>query len=83
LQGIADRDNNKCHICGDAVDWNDSPQGNWYPSIDHVVPLSRGGCHTFDNIKLAHRWCNSVKNDREHIDLRPTHEPLGICCEAT
>lgn len=83
LRKIAARDNDECHICGDAVQWNDSPQGNWYPSMDHVIPLAKGGCHTFDNIKLAHRWCNSIKCDGDHIDLRPTNEPVTTNAETT
>ena len=30
-------------------------------SLDHVHPLSKGGAHTWDNIQLAHRTCNSRK----------------------
>lgn len=38
--------------------------GNWYPSIDHVIPISKGGRHSWDNVKLAHRLCNSVKSNK-------------------
>lgn len=69
LGRIARRDGDSCHICGDEVDWSASPQSNWYPSVDHVIPLSKGGNHTMDNVKLAHRWCNSVKCDNTECDL--------------
>jgi 5-methylcytosine-specific restriction endonuclease McrA len=34
------------------------------PSHDHVVPLTKGGSNTPDNVRLAHRGCNSSKGNR-------------------
>ena len=39
--------------------------GNYYPSIDHVIPLSKGGIDTWNNVRLSHRICNSLKSDSE------------------
>lgn len=36
-----------------------------YPSVDHVIPLSKGGTHTWDNVKLAHKRCNSKKGNKD------------------
>ncbi len=33
-------------------------------SIDHVIPLSKGGEHTYRNLVLVHRLCNSSKGNR-------------------
>lgn len=60
-----------CAICGGRCDWNDYTTkangafiaGNNYPSIDHVKPLAKGGLHSWDNVQLAHRLCNSLKRD--------------------
>ncbi|WP_210434349.1 HNH endonuclease [Virgibacillus sp. SK37] len=38
--------------------------GDDYPSIEHVIPISKGGTHTWDNVKLAHRKCNNLKSDK-------------------
>jgi 5-methylcytosine-specific restriction endonuclease McrA len=51
------RDGGICHICGKDVD----------PSrfhVDHIVPLSRGGRHTYANVALAHPRCNYRKGAR-------------------
>ena len=40
-------------------------------SVDHIVPVSRGGASTIDNIALACRKCNSTKGQftpQEYID---------------
>ena len=64
------RDKGVCHICGGICDWNDKEIratgivcGNLYPSVDHVIPLAKGGRHEWENVRLAHRICNSIKRD--------------------
>lgn len=65
------RDEGICKICGGICDWNDvdikdkyAVAGNNYPSIDHIVPISKGGSHTWDNVQLAHKRCNSIKSNK-------------------
>lgn len=39
---------------------------NWYAAtIDHIIPLSRGGTHTQDNVSAAHLICNLRKGDKD------------------
>ena len=33
-------------------------------SIDHVIPISKGGTKKFDNLRIAHRICNNIKGDK-------------------
>jgi len=73
LTKLIKRDGSICHICGDKCDRKDYTRteegyfivGNNYPSIDHVIPKSKGGTHTWGNIKLAHHYCNTIKRDKE------------------
>jgi len=51
--GVLRRDGRRCQYCGKRAD-----------TIDHVVPRSRGGTHTWDNCVAACRTCNSRKADR-------------------
>ena len=69
--GLFLRDKGVCAICGKRCDTNDFEikgdafvAGNNYPSIDHIVPLSKGGEHSWDNVQLTHRICNIRKSDR-------------------
>jgi 5-methylcytosine-specific restriction endonuclease McrA len=41
-----------------------------YGSIDHVLPVSKGGTHTWNNVRLAHRGCNMAKRDRTVYEKR-------------
>lgn len=34
------------------------------PSIDHIEPLSRGGLHTYANVRIAHLRCNMARSNR-------------------
>ncbi len=38
-------------------------------SVDHVIPRSRGGTHTWDNVVAACRRCNSKKENRLHTEV--------------
>ncbi len=39
-------------------------------TIDHIVPMSRGGHHVWDNVQAAHFRCNMVKNSKVEGQLR-------------
>lgn len=64
LSEIAIRDESTCGICGDLVDLELSFPDVMSASIDHVIPLSRGGDDTKANVQLAHFGCNCAKGAR-------------------
>ena len=45
-------------------DWTCQYCGRTAENLDHVVPRSRGGTHTWDNVVAACRRCNSRKENR-------------------
>jgi 5-methylcytosine-specific restriction endonuclease McrA len=61
---VFERDGWCCGICGELVDREAKAPHPRSPSLDHVVPLSKGGEHSYANVQCAHFWCNSVKSDR-------------------
>lgn len=71
LEKLYERDEGVCYICGDECNYNDKVitdegyfiVGKSYPSIDHVIPISKEGKHSWNNIKLAHHYCNTIKRD--------------------
>lgn len=46
-----------CGICGDDVD-----PGSFH--LDHIIPLSAGGWHGYDNVQPSHPACNLSKGSR-------------------
>ena len=69
VQKLYQRDGGICWICGGMTDPEDRKIredgtivcGERYPSIDHVIPISRGGNNVWDNVRLAHRGCNTAR----------------------
>lgn len=65
-EDVFERDKYICQICGIKCDPNDRSWGSsgaTHPTIDHIIPLSKGGTHTWDNVQCACALCNSVKRD--------------------
>lgn len=54
----------KCNKMSYRIDSGNFIVGADYPSIDHLMPMSKGGTHTWDNVKLAHHGCNTLKRDK-------------------
>ena len=69
---VYERDSGTCYICGrkcDFNDWRPGKERNWtagetYPTIDHVIPISKGGKDTLDNVRLACWKCNMSKGNK-------------------
>lgn len=61
-----------CHLCGGAIDL-DAPRTagkpGWEKSlhIDHVIPLSKGGDDTLDNVRPSHGKCNVRKHNKNGL----------------
>ncbi len=56
----------KCHICGEEIDLQAERQcgrPGWEKGlhIDHVIPLSKGGDDTIENVRPSHGQCNIIK----------------------
>lgn len=61
---VFDRDEWTCRLCGEGIDkWRRFPDP-WSASVDHIVPVSRGGAHSLDNVQASHLSCNARKCNR-------------------
>lgn len=58
-----------CALCGKEMDPDLVNPDRMRKSIDHIVPLSKGGTHTQDNLQWAHLRCNQSKGAR--LDFLP------------
>jgi 5-methylcytosine-specific restriction endonuclease McrA len=61
------RDGHHCQYCGAAAE-----------NIDHVIPRSRGGLHSWENVVAACRPCNARKRDHllEESGMRLRRSPV-------
>ncbi len=54
-----------CAICGRPVDFSLKFPHPMSATIDHIVPVSKGGHPSdIDNLQLAHLSCNRAKSDK-------------------
>jgi 5-methylcytosine-specific restriction endonuclease McrA len=65
LAEIAVRDGHLCGLCHAQVPMDLAVPHPQAPTVDHVVPLAKGGDDTRANVQLAHFICNSLKGDRD------------------
>lgn len=70
-KAIFARDQGKCQYCGGAAE-----------NLDHVIPRTKGGRHTWDNLVAACKRCNSRKADKSLSAsglklIREPYEPKG------
>jgi 5-methylcytosine-specific restriction endonuclease McrA len=67
---LLERDNWTCQLCGIKV--HDESKGNWNTpnkcNIDHIIPISKGGNSTPDNLQILCRTCNLSKSDNNTKD---------------
>lgn len=66
------RDGWKCQICGKATPVE--RRGTRYsnaPELDHRIPISLGGPHTYLNCQCACRECNTTKSNRNTAGQYP------------
>ena len=70
------RDGSRCQYCGAAAE-----------NLDHVIPRSKGGPHTWENVVAACRRCNTRKEDRlpHEAGMAPRHrvQLLALCGDAS
>ena len=52
------RDHHTCQYCGSSR----------HLTLDHVIPLSKGGQHSWDNVVTACQQCNQRKSDRTPLE---------------
>ena len=52
-----------CALCGQIIDYSlRHPHPDSY-SVDHIIPVARGGEDTYENKQAAHLRCNISKSD--------------------
>lgn len=62
---VYERDGWVCQLCGQPVkretEIKHDPE---MASLDHIIPISHGGSHTYGNLQCSHLRCNLAKGNR-------------------
>lgn len=67
---VFERDGWRCQLCGCRVRQTGSNYHFDRATMDHIVPISRGGRHTYANIQTACNLCNSKKSAKSAGQFR-------------
>lgn len=59
---LAESNGFRCGLSGTEMHPDDA-------SIDHVIPLSKGGSHTLSNIAVIHMTVNRMKGEMDHAEF--------------
>lgn len=64
---ILEKYGNECYLCNNPIDlsaprWTAKPGWQNGLHIDHLIPVSKGGPDTLENVRPTHGLCNTTKN---------------------
>lgn len=59
---VYNRQNGKCSMCGDKISYLNF-------TVDHIIPISKGGSNTLDNMEAMCEVCNQMKRDHMKNDF--------------
>lgn len=68
------RDGAKCRYCKGRVT-------HVTVSLDHRIPVNRGGWHSMSNLAFVHKTCNKAKGNRtedEFVDIIKALDEIGV-----
>lgn len=61
---IYEKSNWTCGICGEKIDKNLNYPEIMSASLDHIIPFSKGGTHTKENVRASHLHCNISRGNK-------------------
>jgi hypothetical protein len=67
---VYERDAWRCHLCGKKIRKDAKMPHPLSPTIDHIIPLSKGGADAPFNVRAAHLICNASKSDTTRGQMR-------------
>ena len=69
---LFERDNWICGICKEEINPRYRFPHLMAATVDHIIPISKGGTHTWSNTRAAHAKCNFTRGDSLDDLLTPT-----------
>lgn len=63
IRQVFERDGWRCYLCNKALSQDVKVPNDDAPTIDHVIPLAKGGSHSMENLRACCFKCNYTKCD--------------------
>ena len=63
VEALRKRDGGRCWLCDKPINFKAAPNSDRAPTREHLIPESRDGPSTLDNLVLCHPPCNRELND--------------------
>lgn len=61
------KDSEYCEMYFDGENWGYIQGEYLFPTVDHIVPKSKGGLTVMDNLVLACGRCNCLKGTKDYV----------------
>ena len=74
VKALRKRDAGRCWLCDHPIDFKAEPNSDKAPSREHLIPESRDGPNTLDNLVLCHPPCNRELKDLPWVQKVRTRE---------
>jgi 5-methylcytosine-specific restriction endonuclease McrA len=78
-QRLSEAQNHRCCYCH--VRFSDDRASPYYATLEHVIPISRGGSNNLKNLVVACEACNNIRGSRykaEEFGNLIQHGRLGL-----
>ena len=66
---LVEKDGDLCAVCFEPIDLELSGRDPQGPSVEHLVPRSKGGSDELDNLALSHWGCNQSRGAKDLVDV--------------
>lgn len=65
-----------CIVCEQEIERHLEYPDKMSATLEHIIPLSRGGTHTWDNVAPSHLLCNGKKGNDTMEEVLNRHRAI-------
>lgn len=65
-----------CIVCNEEIDKVLEYPDKMSATLEHIIPLSKGGTHTWDNVAPSHLLCNGRKGNTTMNEVLERHKAI-------
>lgn len=70
VREVYEKDGGRCQLCKKKIDWSIRWPDPMSMSVDHIIPISKGGTDDITNVQATHFHCNSKRQNKAGAQMR-------------